>query len=142
MKLLVVALMGAFNVPGPNLAQEQETEPSARPRTTFVVRSRLEYAADPRVPQILEAHYAAPDRARWNRRLLNGASHARDCWFRDGSSAHHLSQGEYRSRPFEGEDLTRVLRSFELRKAALAWPDAFPWSAPEERDGVVPPPPP
>lgn len=93
----------------------------------FSAHSRVVFDAEPEAPHRLEVVYSFPDRARWLLGLRTDADGERLVEYRDGERAYGLFPGEATSVEYAGEDRAVALRRFELRRAAMLWPDGFDW---------------
>lgn len=86
-------------------------------------------------PHRLVANYLFPDRARWSLRAIGEERErgARLLRYRAGERYFALAPGEVASDELEGREAHQALLQFELRRAALLWPDGFAW----EPDGAA-----
>jgi hypothetical protein len=90
------------------------------------VTARRVFDGAPEDPNVFEATYLLPDRARW---LMGSESRdARRILYRFGEAVYAVEPGAAGSSEYEGADRALVLRNMELYRALLAWPDGFAWS--------------
>jgi len=80
-------------------------------------------------PHRLEAIYVFPDRARWSLRAIGEEKErgSRLLRYHAGDRCFGLAPGLAQSDLLEGRDAEQALLQFELRRAALLWPDGFGW---------------
>jgi hypothetical protein len=98
----------------------------------FTAVSEVTYAEAPGSPELLEASYVFPDRARWSLSIPQGRETLRQISTRLGRRAWIREAQATSSRELEGEDRDVLLLQTELRRAAFLWPDGFAWAASED----------
>lgn len=91
----------------------------------FESRSRVTFAGHPEAPHELRVVYGGTDRARWE--LSAGDAGNRRLRHRRGDELWETGAGSGESAAVEGAEAPAFLRSIELRRAVLDWPQGFAW---------------
>jgi hypothetical protein len=91
--------------------------------------STVVFPSAPERPHVLDATYVFPERVRLWLGVEAGAATSRQLQYRFGASVFEVPDRSAESRELEGAARDSLLRSMELRRAWMMWPDGFRWTS-------------